>query len=268
MFKRILIPLDLSERSLRMLDALSQLQRFGAQEAILLHVTDGQELSAEQKAILNKVRRGLRSLDLAIRSLTVPGEPVAEILSAAEREDASLIALVSAGKGKGKELLVGSTSLGVLRSSARPMLILKPAESASAPMLRRALVPMDLSDPRSSPQDMLSILAVAGLEEAVLFHVVESDKHNIEDDARFNKVRAQLEEQRSQLAVKGCIITTHVHFGTVSYNILEAARELDASLIVLTSHQRTRLGKDSLGGSLEEVVRRSPVTVLVVPGAT
>jgi nucleotide-binding universal stress UspA family protein len=51
----------------------------------------------------------------------------------------------------------------------------------------------------------------------------------------------------------------------VSYNILEAARELDSSIMVMGIRRRSLLREVALGGNSEDVIRRSPTPLLVVP---
>jgi len=276
MFSRILFPLDFSEQSLQMFDCLLELERLGTREVILIFVAaGGQALTAEQRRLLDRLKSDLERAGIAARELVVSGDPVREIIKAAESEDVTLIAMASSGKGRAQEFLVGSTSFGVLRSTRWPVLINKfrvsgvqghkDVERSCQFIFRRALVPIDFTSCRPICEDMLPKLSAMGLEESVLFHVVESTKYALDNGGRFKEVLDQLEERRAKLAEKGCNVTTHVHFGTVSYNILEAARELDASLILLGAHRKTLLREITLGGNSEEVIRKSHVPILVIP---
>ncbi len=199
-----------------------------------------------------------------------------QILRVAESEDASLIAMASTGKGRTKELLLGSTSFGILRSTTRPVLInrFEPlsdenSEVTIAPIFQKALVPTDLASCKEMCMTVLPKLSSAGLRESVLFNVVDSSRSSIQDGERFqkvlDKVMLDLDELRSQLEGKGCRVSTHVHFGTVSYNILEASRELHASVIILGAHRKSLLREIALGGNSETVIRRSTVPILVMP---
>lgn len=266
MFNRILFPLDLSERSLHMFDHLPELRGLGAEEAILLFVTvPGQDVSAEQRSTLDRIGRGLEDASMSPREVIASGDPVDEILKVAEREEADLIAMTSSGKGRVKELFVGSTCFGVLRSAARPVLLHKASADAGSSLLERALVPLDLTSCPIVADEVVPSLIRHGLSEALLFHVVPSSDHSIDDQARFEEAADLLDRIKERLAGKGCDVTTHVHFGTVSYNILEAAQEIGASIIVLGTHRRSVLRDVVLGGNSEDVIRRSPFPLLVVP---
>jgi len=112
-------------------------------------------------------------------------------------------------------------------------------------------------------------MAKLGLQEAVLFHVVDISKANMDDDAKFKRVldnvTGRLEELKLKLAEQGCQASTHVHIGTVSYNILEASRELETTLIILGAHRKSLLREIALGGNSETVVRKSEVPLLIIP---
>jgi nucleotide-binding universal stress UspA family protein len=68
-------------------------------------------------------REGLRIFGL--KDVVRVGSPIDEIIRLAEEEDASLICMVSHGKGYFRELLVGSTSFDVVRRAKRPVLVLQ-----------------------------------------------------------------------------------------------------------------------------------------------
>ena len=68
-----------------------------------------------------------------------------------------------------------------------------------------------------------------------------------------------------RLGGKDCEIEVHLHFGTTTYNILEAAREIDATLIVLGTTGKGYLRGATLGSTSEEVVKGSTRPLLLVP---
>lgn len=264
MFDRILFALDFSERSLRTFDSLLEHHELGAKEVIITHVTrpDG-TLTAERREALDIMHWRLAQTGVGSREIIAHGEPVAEILRAERQENVDLIVMASSGKGRAQELFVGSTSMGVLRSADRPVLLFKSLDHG--PLLEGALVPLDLSSCPEIVDRAVPALIEAGLRKAVLLHVIPSTHYSMDDDQRFGHVADMLDRQRDKLAGAGCEVDTHIHFGTVSYNILEAAGELRSSIIVLGIHRRSLLREVALGGNAEEVIRRSPLPLLVVP---
>lgn len=280
MFERILFPMDFSEQSLRMFDCLLELEHLGTREVILCHVTPaGTGLTAEQRSVLDNLRKNLQDAGIRATEAVEQGNPVEKVLEVAQREKVSLIAMASSGKGRAREFIVGSTSFGVLRSTSTPVLINKfevterggrtTVAPACRSIFRKALVPIDFSSCTTACMGLLPQLAKLGLQEAVLFHVVEGAMANMDDDVRFKKVLdevlSKLDDLKRKLIEQGCQATTHVHFGTVPYNILDASRELETTLIILGAHRKSLLREITLGGNSETVVRRSQVPLLIIP---
>ncbi len=58
---------------------------------------------------------------------------------------------------------------------------------------------------------------------------------------------------------------TYVRFGTSTYNILESAREAEATLIMLGTTGKSYLRGATLGSTSEEVVKGSSGPVLLIP---
>lgn len=272
--------MDFSEQSLQMFDCLLELKKFGMREVILCYVRPaGEDLSMEQRKALDELISSLEGAGIEPIEVEEQGDPVPMVLAVAEREKVSMIAMASSGKGRAREFFLGSTSFGILRSTRWPVLINKfqvlerggekKIQRSCRSIFHRALVPIDFSSCTPVAMDLIPKLSKLGLQESVLFHVVESAKANMDDDKRFKKVvdtvLKDLDGLRAELEAQGCNVTTHVHFGTVSYNILEASRELEVSLIVLGAHCKSLLHEVALGGNSEAVIRRSSVPLLIIP---
>ncbi|HHT75676.1 MAG: universal stress protein [Methanomassiliicoccaceae archaeon] len=266
MFGRILFPLDFSDRSLRLFDRLLEMPDLTSMEMILMFVSSPDErLTEDRRSTLDEMHRRLDEVGITSREIVVFGDPAAEILNAAGRENADLIAMASSGKGRAWELFIGSTSWKVLRSTDRPVLIGGSMDVSDRPILSNALVALDLSSCREIVDRVLPALIGLGLQKAVLLHVIPSTHYSLDDDDRFTQVADMLDDIRLRLSSGGCDLSYHVHFGTVSYNILEAARELDSSIMVMGIRRRSLLREVALGGNSEDVIRRSPIPLLVVP---
>ena len=101
-------------------------------EVHILHVVTKGETHEEidanmEKAqiTLDKIKTDLVSAGLTVKIHIRQGRPAVEISSLAEREDISLILMSSHGKGLLKELLVGSTTLGVAIHANRPLMVIR-----------------------------------------------------------------------------------------------------------------------------------------------
>ena len=84
----------------------------------------------------------------------------------------------------------------------------------------------------------------------------------IDDQVRLARVREALEQLLAERGLGDA--TSHVLIGTPGTMIAELATEIDAGLIVVTSHGRTGIVRAALGSVAERVVRlaRCPVLVL------
>ncbi len=263
-----------------MFDCLLELKHLGTREIILCNVHPlGEELSVEQQKIMDDLKKSLDDSGIAAIEAIEQGDPVEQVLKVAEREKVTLIAMASSGKGKAREFFIGSTSFGILRSSSWPVLINKfqvlekgdhkEVRPSCKSIFRKALVPIDFSTCTPVAMDLIPKLSKLGLQESVLFHVVESSKANMDDEERFKEVVDTvlngLDGLREKLEAQECNVTTHVHFGTVAYNILEASRELEVSLVLLGAHSKSLLHELALGGNSESVIRKSSVPLLIIP---
>lgn len=152
-FRAILCPVDFSCNSRAALRYATMLARLSNAHLIVLYVNDPllatvAAAQADAKAILASTENDLRRFVTAVVSkvtpriattlLTIAGSPSREIVRAAERHDCDLIVMGYRGAGRASRLLFGSTTEGVVRMAAVPVLAIPPAR-------RRARLPVDPS---------------------------------------------------------------------------------------------------------------------------
>jgi universal stress protein A len=145
-----------------------------------------------------------------------------------------------------------------------------PAQSlatASVFKLRKILVPIDFSDCSKKALAYAIPFARQFGAELNLLHVVEPypavpemapfDAETTEDG------RLELEALRKELG-NAVSCSTLVRLGAPPTEITSAARDLDADLIVISTHGRKGLSRMFLGSTAEKVVRSAPCPVLIV----
>jgi nucleotide-binding universal stress UspA family protein len=202
------------------------------------------------------------------------GNVVAEIVSVAEETNADLIVMGTHGQGRLTQLLLGSTAEGVARWAPCPVLTVRqPYNSQSAPgPMRRILVAVDASEPA------LAALA-AGVEMAhrvgaavAAIHVVDT-VHPWQGEmsevglAPLSKIRRQgqllLNRMVADLpATEKC--QTILRDGQPSKEILAAARDWQADLIVMGSQGHGHLEQFVLGSVANAVMRGAQCPVMLV----
>jgi nucleotide-binding universal stress UspA family protein len=217
--------------------------------------------------MLDKLKAAGIEATLLVRS----GDAVDTIVDEADRESVDMIAMASGGKSRAEAFFVGSVSFGVIRRSSKPILLDKfpdlegpRACRMGSHLFRHALVSVDVPMSSAHLEELFDTLCLRGLKQATLFHVIDSSKYDVSDDKRFAQVKIALEEMRKRARGGTCQVSTHVHFGTTAYNILEAIKEVEASVVIIGTKKMSGL-RGTLGSTAEEVVRRCPIPVLVVP---
>ncbi|PWB49393.1 MAG: universal stress protein [Candidatus Methanoperedenaceae archaeon] len=129
-FSKVLIPTDFSEFAVETISFVKNIKDI--KEIDLLNVVSKGETEEEIEENVNEAKKSLDDIkgDLGRAGFMVKdhvrvGNIPEEIISTAEDEDISLIAISPHGKGWFKELLVGSTTCAVVRRANRPVLVVR-----------------------------------------------------------------------------------------------------------------------------------------------
>lgn len=140
--------------------------------------------------------------------------------------------------------------------------------------VRRILLPLDFSDASHGALSQAEAMARAFKAELVLVHVVEpmlypeayglgSSAFTLEAEARKGALAA-LEPLARELKSRGLVCRVHIDSGTPAMRLCELPKELQADMIVMSTHGHTGFKHLLIGSTTERVVRRSPVPVLTV----
>lgn len=142
MYKRILVPLDGSQLAERILPHVEAIAKATGAEVLLLRTTDPRhgaiaaEAATEARKWLEADRaQAAKYLDGVAKRLTdvgvttklevLVGEPAVEILTAAEKENVDLIAMMSHGATGFNHFDRGSVAEKILKGSPRPVLMVR-----------------------------------------------------------------------------------------------------------------------------------------------
>jgi nucleotide-binding universal stress UspA family protein len=138
---------------------------------------------------------------------------------------------------------------------------------------RRALVPLDGSPLAEAiipflvkiagPLDM-SIVLLRVLE--IIPPVVEGARQELIDasEVRRRDAQAYLAGVAATLGARGIDVSCHVRSGRPDLQIVEAAREVSADLIAMSTHGRSGLGRLLFGSVAEQVLRHAEVPVFMM----
>ncbi|MGH7820477.1 MAG: universal stress protein [Candidatus Binatia bacterium] len=153
MFKQILVPVDFSPPSREALDYAVALCRLGGAGVVLIHVIETIQyatpadlfgasanlgmLEEEQRRVaereLARVAARLTKRRIRTRTVIATGSPAQTIVNAARRLKVGLIVMATHGRTGLTHLLMGSVAEKVVRTSACPVLTLRPRARAAAP---------------------------------------------------------------------------------------------------------------------------------------
>lgn len=206
-------------------------------------------LKARGDAACRRLAETARAQGLEAACETAQGRPDDVIAERSQRAD--LLVLGRDGEhAASRTALIGSTADATLRKTARPSLVVPPGARLEGPLV----LAFDGS-PGSRLAAELAVELGRRLEEPV--HVFVDSKDKGRALARFNEARRLL----GPLAVQAR--ETSSTLGRPDVKIVEAARDVGASMILMGAYGRSRITEYFIGSNSAAVVRTSPVAVLL-----
>jgi universal stress protein A len=144
------------------------------------------------------------------------------------------------------------------------------ARNLPAFKLKRILVPVDFSKCSAKAMEYAVPFAHQFGSELILLHVIPPTVMLQTSEFATQGIHESMEAAKESLERLGKSIgdkissRSLVRIGSPHVEIIDAAKELDIDLIILSTHGRTGLAHILLGATAEKVVRRAGCPVLVV----
>lgn len=296
LFKRILVPTDLSSIADAALDfAIELARRTSATVEVLtvLGLMEGDafspvhyspEASARHRSSLELLREALSDLiarhdtsDIRLASSVHKGQPLPTILKTAERIDADLLVVATHDRSRIQRLLAGSSAEELVRRASCSVLVVHEADRTSPSAIERILVPVDLSDVSKDLLQYAHLVAQSFGAQLDVVHVVEpfplldafSGAMTIRDMVPdFKKQSAAAVEKLIAGADLGSEKRrVFVEEGHAAACIIDRASSEQSDLVVLGKQGRSAIERFFIGSVTERIVRHAPCPVLVVDGA-
>lgn len=289
MYREILVPLDGSKLSEAVLPYVRWLAHALKVPVELLHVNDPDRLAPysppmQRGDYLEKVAASFSGIP-NVKCAIEPGNPAEVIINMATAEPGSLVAMATHGYSGAARFLLGSVAQKVLRALSSDLLLVRPqaANGDGTVELKTALVPLDCSQRAEMALPTVAELAqlldlgvllvhvtkhvYTGPPDAFLpvFGAIPNLKELWEQDkAKANKY---LTEKVDELRAQGLAnLSAKVIEGGVdgaAGEIIDFAQNIPGSLIVMTSHGETGIGRWLIGSVTERVVCHATTPVLV-----
>ena len=284
LFRKILVPLELSELDTRMMHFVAGMGRYGIGEALLANVKRDVGLEApvarKQEHDRGRVIASLASIltDAGVNVTAVPlaGVPTEEILRAAHDERISLIVTATHGKSVLNEFMAGSVSEAVGRRAKAPVLMVpyrmlaalpsdEAAFDAGADLLRRIVYPTDFSNVSERMLDLVKSLDGQEVGEVVVAHVVDPKELRAEHERtaalrRDGRILAAICEELAACRIRALSV---LETGPVIAELLELAERSGATSFIMGSHGRALSEEIFVGSVSQNVVRLGGVPVFI-----
>ncbi len=268
---RVLVPVDGSPVSHRILSVVDRLPRLRETEVVLAQVVAAPDPARpagevdEAVAHLARVADEVRRSGLRLEPFVLAGDPAEEVLRLARVVGPALLVMATHGEGDSSAAR-GAVAERVLERCPCPLLLCSRSALPLDPALgfRRILVPLDGTATSATILEPVEELAREHRSEVVLLHV---DPY---EDDRAGSL-AELEGARARLAAAGVEVRTLAATGDPATAIVDAVRSEVVELLAMTSHSQGGAAKRWFGSVADAVIRHVDCPLLVVrvarPGA-
>ena len=238
-----------------------------AREAMLTTARFGAD--AHLRSVARRISAAGRRADM----MTSIGRPATVIIEEAERLGADLVVVGSRGRGTFATQLLGSVAAEVVDHAARPVLVARNAhmervvlaDDGSCDADHAASLVATWSIFQRSPVTVTSVAPLAGVMVAAgpVRHD-DATEHLATAIAASRAVSERVAHDRTlQLARAGVHAREDPRVGDPAAQIVDAAREANADLIVMGSRGRTGLPRLLLGSVARNVLTHAPCSVLI-----
>lgn len=241
--------------------------------------------STHAREVLGQLEKVFQGQTLNVHSEVVEGNPGQEILNAIGQHGIDLVVLGPRGLSRVTGFLLGSISEWVLGEAPCSVLIGRPQarqKRTSGPM--RILLAIDGSPDTWAAVNFLRTLDFPTSSKLTLVHVIRKQVYQTEqvligDGAgreQFSKLAEKIlkdrgregmalfAQTRERLGSSDFTIEDRLVFGHEAQEILKAARQTRAELVVVGSRGLTGLRRLLLGSVSHKVVRNASCSVLVI----
>ncbi len=293
--RRVLCPVDFSDASRHALDHAVMIAGWYRARITALHVrhpaflveppilmtefSDAVAELADAEARLHQWLSPVRAAGIPCDVMAVDGtNPAARIVEAVDQIGADLIVLGTHGRSGFERLLLGSVTERVVRTSRVPVVTVPPPSVATSRLpFKRVLCGIDFSEPSMAALRYALSIAKESDSALTLLHAVEFPFEGetlatqpFDLDAYRTAVRADAERRLGELITDEvrawCKPEMKLASGRPYEEVLRAAAEVRADLIVLGVHGRNALDMMLFGSTTNQVIRRSTCPVLTLRG--
>lgn len=291
-FRRILVPLDGSRLAESALSTAVTLARCLGAKISLLHIIEErppQRVHGEPH--LTSVEEAERYLT-ALADRVAPGVAVEHHVHGTEEHDvagsiaahaaeleADMVALCTHGRGGLRRVISGSIAQQVLRHVTAPVLLVRP-EMQPLSRVESVMLPLNKMHPTEAALSVTSEIARecrANVQIVCVVPTLGTMTGNEQVVARLSPIataatldaeeaesRGYLQSVVDKLSLEKIDASAAVLRGDTAHNLVEAATQSGASLVVIATHARSGLGAFWVGSLAASIISKVGVPLLLV----
>jgi nucleotide-binding universal stress UspA family protein len=215
----------------------------------------------------DEIRRGGVS---EVETLLVSGNPQEEIISQADTLGVNVIMIGSGDKDRGDRFPLGVTAQNIIRSTATPVWVVRRGSSAG---IKSILCPVDFSEhSRRAVVNAADLSRMFGAKLQVL--AVAENLSRVyrgmplylgkgEADGK-RHCKKELDKFLRDFDFEGMAYNRAVRYGEPHEEVLKAASEMGADLMVMGSIGRTGLTRVLMGSVAEKIARELPCSLIMM----
>jgi nucleotide-binding universal stress UspA family protein len=262
---RILVSLDGTPQAERALRYAEVLIRSVGGELKLFRASVGGGPTDYIERALDSIARRLRETGVPTEWSIVEGNPVPAILNGARTWRPDFIAMASTRSSGLDRWLNDGVADAIVRSAEVPVLVVPPDREHPSPSKppMRIMVPLDGSAIAEEALGHATVLARTLQADLILLRVIEEDNPG----SRMYTRDANRYIQKMVRGVRAALpqgVMSHLASGSPSIAITQAAVDLRADLIAMSTRGRGGLARAVLGSTATATLERSIVPVLLI----
>ncbi len=285
--QKLLFVTKFQELSFDALRSLTNLRDAGLNHVVLFNVIERDRVAMrrgrgywKEEEIKLRERANIRFIDWAenlfeegmeVGVYIVVGSLVPEVIKAVEKEGTDLIVIGRPHKGVLEQLYAGSDVTELLKRAAVPVLVYKHISETVLVLekpFKRIVMATDWSAASQRAVDYLKELH-AIVEEIHVIHVVDEKQLTGDNSLAVQKTRKQTREKLDQICdifeAEGIRAESHVYVGEPVEEIEKAARENQATMIVVGSSSKSSLSERWLGSIPRKIAEDTVYPTLLIP---
>ena len=284
--KKLLFVTKFEELGLDALQSLLILRKAGLEHVVFVNVIERERVAMRRGTGYNKEAEirlretaNIRFIDWAenlfeqgmeVGVYIVVGSLVGEVIKAAQKEEADLIVIGRSHKGVVEQLYAGSDITEFLHRTASPVLVYKYLSESSFALetpFERPLLATDWSPASLKAVDYLKELKEV-IKEIHVVHVAAQKTLSgsaMAIQKTRKKMRRQMDEICNTFEAEGIAARSHVYVGNPEQEIEKAARDCQATLIVMGSSGKASWVERWLGSTPRNIAEKSAYPTLLIP---